>query len=384
MEPKDYLTNNKFCPIPWTGFQYNSNGDVLNCIRSQRPIGNLKDNNIFEILGSNTETKQNMLEHKEGIGCSVCYDLEKEHQGNFDIISDRIFYLKELKNVPLDTYDNIDTFNLRKIDIRWSNNCNHACVYCGPEYSSKWAKELKIKVEEPPEERVEQLQRYVFRMIPELKHVYLAGGEPLLMKENEMLLRELLKRNPNVNLRVNTNLSKTGTPVFDLICQFKNVQWIISIDEIEDEFEYVRYGGNWQDFLDNLNIIKNLDHKVSFNMLHHLLNFRSIFTCINFLKNLGFHNNSFIIGPLFNPDHLNIRHLPNNMLELVKSDIQSWLDKKPGFLLENGLRNMLQYVNTPIEKNIDLCLRMITEMDSRRNTNSREVFKEFYDLLEGT
>lgn len=384
MNPKDYLTNDKFCPIPWTGFQYNSNGDVLNCIRSQRPIGNLKDKNIFEILESNTETKQNMLNHKEGLGCSVCYDLEKENKGNFDIISDRIFYLKELKDVPLDTYNSVNQFNLKKIDIRWSNNCNQACIYCGPNYSSKWVKELNLKIENPPKERVDQLQKYILEMIPELKHVYLAGGEPLLIKENEILLKELLKHNPNVNLRVNTNLSKTGTPVFDLICQFKNVHWIISVDEIEEEFEYVRYGGIWSDFLENLNIIRTLDHKVSFNILHHLLNFRSVFKCISFLKSLGFHNNSFILGPIITPDYLNIRHLPNNMLELVKSDIQSWLDKKPGFLLENGLRNMLQYVNTPIEKNIDLCLKMITEMDARRNTNSKEVFKEFYDLLEGT
>jgi len=383
MNPKDYLTNNKFCPIPWTGFMYNSNGDVLNCIRSQRPIGNLKDKGIHDILAENTETKKNMLDNKPGLGCNVCYNLEGDKKG-YDMISDRIFYLKELKTVDNTLYDQIDNFSLHKIDIRWSNNCNQACMYCSPKYSSKLAHELKIKVEEPPPERVAELKKLVFDNAHQLKHVYLAGGEPLLMKENEMLLRELLKRNPNVNLRVNTNLSKTGTPVFDLICQFKNVHWIISIDEIEEEFEYVRYGGNWQEFLDNLNIVRTLDHKVSFNMLHHLLNFRSIFTCINFLQTLKFHNNSFIVGPLANPFYLNIRHLPNNMLDLVKSDIQLWLNKKPGFLLENSLKNMLQYINTPAEKNIKRCLEEITKMDQRRGVNSRKIFKEFYDLLEGT
>ena len=60
MDSKEYLTNKKFCPIPWTGFMYNSNGDVLNCIRSQSPIGNLKDHSISNILKTNTKTKQNM------------------------------------------------------------------------------------------------------------------------------------------------------------------------------------------------------------------------------------------------------------------------------------------------------------------------------------
>ena len=383
MNPKDYLTNNKFCPIPWTGFQYNSSGDVLNCIRSQRPIGNLKDKSIHEILKSSTETKQNMLNHKEGLGCSVCYDLEK-NKNSFDIISDRVFYLRELKSVDNSLYDQIDNFDLHKIDIRWSNVCNHACVYCGPEYSSKWVAELKLDKPNVPTERVEELKQFVFDNAHKLKHVYLAGGEPLLMKENEELLNLLLKVNPDVNLRVNTNLSKTGTPVFNLICQFKNIHWIISVDEIEEEFEYVRYGGVWLDFLENLNIIRTLDHKVSFNVLHHLLNFRSVFKCINFLKSLGFHNNSFILGPITTPDYLNIRHLPDNMLNLVKSDILEWLDKNPGFLLENGLKNMLQYINTPSKKNIDLSLKKIEELDLRRNINSKVVFKEFYDLLEGT
>ena len=101
MDSKEYLSNKKFCPIPWSGFMYNSNGDVLNCIRSQRPIGNLKDNSIYHILKTNTETKQNMLDHKDGLGCHVCYDLEDDKKG-YDMISDRIFYLKELKNTKID------------------------------------------------------------------------------------------------------------------------------------------------------------------------------------------------------------------------------------------------------------------------------------------
>ena len=79
---------------------YNSNGDVLNCIRSQLPIGNLKDTSIHDILKNNTETKKNMQKHIDGIGCHVCYDLEGDNKG-YDMVSDRIFYLKKLKSVIL-------------------------------------------------------------------------------------------------------------------------------------------------------------------------------------------------------------------------------------------------------------------------------------------
>jgi sulfatase maturation enzyme AslB (radical SAM superfamily) len=381
MDPKEYLTNKKFCPIPWTGFMYNSNGDVLNCIRSQRAIGNLKDNSIHEILDGNTETKQRMLNKQDGLGCNNCYDLEGDKQ-NFDVISDRIFYLKELKSVDNTLYDDPNNFDLHKIDIRWSNVCNHACVYCSPEYSSKWATELNIQPPQVPEHRVQELKQLVYDRAEQLKHVYMAGGEPLLMKENLELLEILKQKNPQVNLRVNTNLSKTGTRVFEKICEFPNVHWTVSVDEIEEEFEYIRYGGVWQDFLDNLEVIKQLDHKITFNMLHHLLNYRSLFDTINFFKRRGFQNNSFVVGSLLGPDHLNARHLPESMLNLVKTDISAWLDKKPGYLLEVGLRNVLQYISSPIDKRIDLCLEQIAKIDQRRGIDSRKIFTEFYNSLE--
>jgi MoaA/NifB/PqqE/SkfB family radical SAM enzyme len=383
MDSKEYLTNKNFCPVPWTGFMYNFDGTVKNCIRNPTPIGNLKDNTIVEILQGevNLTTKHNMTYNKPGPSCNVCYDLEKDIK-SFDIISDRIFYLKELRDVNFNTYKSIDAFDLHTIDIRWSNLCNFACVYCGPEYSSKWSTELKINNETIPPHRVAEMKRYIFDRAPQLKHVYLAGGEPLLMKENLELLNLLKTQNPNVNLRINTNLSKVDTRIFDLICEFRNVHWVVSVETIEQEYEYIRYGGTWQDFLDNLEKIKQLNHKITFNMLHFLLNYRSIFDCINFLKGLGFHNNSFVVGALLTPEQLNIRHLPKHMLDSVEESLTAWINTKPGFLLENGLKNVLDYIKTPVNKNIDRCLEEIAVLDQRRNINSRAVFTQFYRELE--
>ncbi len=382
MDSKKYLTDKNFCPIPWTGFMYNFDGTVKNCIRNPASIGNLKNNSITEILQGNVNltTKHNMYYNKPGPTCNVCYDLEQDTK-SFDIISDRVFYLRELKDINLNTYKSIDAFNLSTIDIRWSNICNFACVYCGPENSSKWATELTVKFDEVPQHKFNQMKQYVFDRAEQLKHVYMAGGEPLLMKENLELLKILQEKNPQVNLRINTNLSKTDTKVFEKICEFPNVHWTVSVDEMGAEFEYIRYGGKWQDFLDNLNQIRQLDHKITFNMLHHLLNYRSLFDTVRFLKGLGFHNNSFVIGALFDPDHLNIRHLPNTMLQSVEQELGDWISQKPGFLLENGLRNVLQYIKDPVEKNIEYCLAEIAKMDTRRGLDSKQVFPVLYKEL---
>ena len=383
MTPKDVLTNKHFCPMPWTGLMYNFDGKVKNCIRSDTAtgaLGNIKDSSIEEILlGPINVNKQiDIINNKPAAGCHTCYNLEHGKEG-FDIISDRIFYIREFKRTPLDTYQP-NNFDLQTIDVRWTNLCNFACVYCGPEFSSNWANELGKKIEQPVDQQQKDFKEYIYRHAKNLKHVYLAGGEPLLMKENLELLQKL---NPDVNLRINTNLSKVDTGVFDAVCRFKNVHWTVSAETIEDEFEYIRFGGRWQDFLDNLNTIRQLDHKISFNMLWFLLNYDTVFEYVDYLKGLGFHNNSFVIGALITPDYLNIRHLPENVLHLLKLKLESKINENPGYLLEDSYRNMLHYITQPIEKNLTTSFEQLAVMDQRRGVDSSKIFTELYKLKEG-
>jgi MoaA/NifB/PqqE/SkfB family radical SAM enzyme len=381
MDVKTALTDGVFCPMPWTGLMYNFDGTVKNCIRSAGRIGNIKDHSIEEILQGplNLDTQSRMLAGRPGRDCYTCYDLENGKR-RFDIISDRIFYLRELKSVPFDTYRS-GNHDLHTVDVRWSNLCNFACVYCGSEFSSKWAGELGIKQTTPTPEQIERFKTYIFDRIHQLKHVYLAGGEPLLMKENLELLELLKRENPEVNLRINTNLSKVDTHIFELICGFKNVHWTISVESMHDQFEYIRYGGSWADFQDNLSVVKQLDHKISFNMLYFLLNHRSFFDCVDWLLSQGYHHNSCIAGALLAPIYLNIRHLPDHVLQSVKQILMDRINQHPGYLLEDSYRNLLHYIDQPFEKNLNDSLQKIQEMDQRRGISSQAVFKELYNLI---
>jgi MoaA/NifB/PqqE/SkfB family radical SAM enzyme len=155
----------------------------------------------------------------------------------------------------------------------------------------------------------------------------------------------------------------------------------VSIESQEQEFEYIRHGGKWIDFLENLNIIRELDHKITFNMLHFLLNYHSIFDCVDWLKELGFHNNSFVIGALLTPEYLNIRHLPENVLNSVKQELEDRINQQPGYLLENSYRNMLTYIQQPMKRNFTESMKQLSIMDLRRNLDSKEIFKELYKIL---
>lgn len=374
------LTNPYFCPMPWTGLMYNFDGSVKNCIRSANKIGNIQDTPIETILlGNNNVARQAMIVNKlPPTSCSPCHELEHGKKG-FDIISDRIFYIKEFKKTSPDTY-RPNNFDLQTIDVRWTNLCNFACVYCGPEFSSRWADELQVEQQRPDEQSRLAFKEYIFKHAGQLKHVYLAGGEPLLMKENLELL-DLL--DPEVNLRINTNLSKVDTQVFDRVCKFKNVHWTISIESLDQEFEYIRFGGKWADFVDNLTTIQNLGHKVSFNMLWFLLNYQSVFDCVDYLKEQGFHSNSFIIGALTSPLYLNIRHLPKDVLHSLTNTLQERIDEHPGYLLEDSYQNMLYYIQQPFDQDLTGSFDRLAEMDRRRGIDSSKIFTELYKLKEG-
>ena len=372
------LLEKNFCVIPWTGFELEPNGNIKNCIISKDTIGNIHKENISDIVGNNPTRKQ-MLQGQYPTSCEGCYLQEKHRANNFNSISSRLYYAKELANkIPKGLLDK-DNFSLKHVDLRWSNKCNQACTYCGPEYSSKWATERGVKIPND-KERTERLKEYVYSNIENLENVYLAGGEPLLMKQNKEFLDKLHVANPNCTIRINTNLSKTNTGVMASICKFKNVHWTVSIDAIEQRYEYIRHHGSWQDFVDNLKHIATLGHKISFNMLYFILNYKEIYNAVEYLQKLGFHNNSFVIGPVYTPQHWNVLNLPDTELQKCKDELQTRINQRPGFLYQNSLENILAYLtDTKFYANIQATKDSLKKMDLRRNTDYTKVFPEIYE-----
>lgn len=204
----------------------------------------------------------------------------------------------------------------------------------------------------------------------------------MLMKENYEFLKLLGEKNPGCTIRVNTNLSTTETGIFELLCSFKNVHWTVSVESMEAEYNYIRYHGNWTQFLENLDVICKLNHKVSFNMLHFILNYKSIHQCVEFLKSRGFHDNSFIIGPLYSPTHLNTLNLPRPMMEDVLQTLRDKCGKNPTGYLKNSYENLYTYyTSTNWQQDLDSFYKSMKAMDERRGVDSRKIFSKLYEEL---
>jgi len=383
VDAKKLLQNKSICVLPWTGFELEPSGEVKNCIISTESIGNIADTKIKNIVHgeANTRLKEKMLSDLKPNNCSGCY-LQEKNRADLSSISSRLYYLKEIgAKTDLRLLEQPKDFSLKHVDLRWTNSCNQACVYCGPGLSSKWAQELGRKVNSKKDVR-KDVKEFVFENISNLQNVYLAGGEPMLMKENLEFLKLLKEKNPECTIRVNTNLSTTQTGIFDLLVSFRNVHWTVSAETTGQEYEYIRHHGSWNDFLKNLSIIKKLEHKISFNMLHFILNYESLFDCVDHFRGLGFHDNSFIIGPLTAPTHLNLLNLPEAMVNKVIKNLRQRLDERPMGYLKNSYENLIAYYDTtPWEKNINNFIKQTKIRDDRRGTDCIKTFPRLFEEI---
>jgi len=384
MDPKTFFKNKSLCTLPWSGFELEPNGRVKNCVVSKDELGNINQTGIKDIIGGtkNINLKKSMLRDQMPANCGECHAQEK-NRSDVMSISSRLYYHRELaKKIDMDFYDDENNFKLKHVDLRWTNSCNQACVYCHPRFSSKWAKEMGVTMKSNVDAK-QEVKDFVFENIKDLENVYLAGGEPMLMKENLEFLKLLKQHNPDCSIRVNTNLSTTSTGIFDLLCTFPNVHWTVSLETIEREYEYIRHFGSWKDFTTNLDTIQKLDHRISFNMLHFILNHKSLFGCVDYLKGIGFHDNSFVIGPMHTPPHLHLLNLPDTMVENVLKTLQQRIDKGAEGYLKNSYDNLLKHFSTTAwKKDIANFVKETEERDKRRGTDCRSVFPELFEELD--
>jgi sulfatase maturation enzyme AslB (radical SAM superfamily) len=382
-----YWNNDAFCPLPWGSIYVETDGRVDSCCIAHNNLGNLHQTKLQNIVGGskNIQIKQEMLAGQRAQGCKVCY-------APGDNVDEGRKYHRDNQLVEFDTwqpdkafFDHPENFKLQYADLRFRNTCNYGCVYCGPDLSSTWASELKqfVKIDESA---IADVTQYFVDNAADLRKIYMAGGEPLLIKENQVILEKLLEINPHCHLVVNTNLSMIrGNRIFELLTKFPNVDWLISAEDMGNRYNYIRYPGDWSVFAENLDILKAVipaTHKVKFNMVFSALNAKTIWNYVDFLLDNG-HARDY--------DHLNLayinnghqfiwcdaRALPASYIEEVKEIITA---RTPtGTRFDQELQFVLDCLDVPVVDNgyHNLFIRL-AELDQRRHLDSRTVFSDIY------
>lgn len=396
------MTNNlinseTFCILPWIHQFVHTNGDVLPCCVAdyKSPLGNVKKNKMADIWNNNDykQLRLDMLSGVKNSKCKSCYFFNDNPRLNANRNFSEFFYL--VNNTMED--GSLPDMNIKYLDIRWSNICNLKCRTCGEWNSSSWAAENN-KFGSKHQEHVfqkafnnnsnllEQLS------LSEVKEIYFAGGEPLLMEEHYALLEKLLLMNKtNITLRYNTNLTVLDYKdinVLKLWNKFDNVIVNASLDSWGKRAEYIRHGFSWDSIKENIMLIQNHANRVKLgcNIVVSVFNIMTLIEFLDELKKFGMLDNTnsknISFYYLIDPSHFSVDLLSiETKLQIKKSILEyvSTLDIEHKNL-KNKLTELALKLNQPTIKYLKKTfIENVSKIDQRRNESFVSVFPELAD-----
>lgn len=287
-----------FCPLAWTSQAIRNNGDIRICCQANitknkgilrnngTPLNAAKDDLSSAI--NNELMKEIRLSMLSGEWHKECFRCKTEEENNLrskrisELEINEYSYENALKDT--DTDGTISPNLITKYDIRFGNFCNLACRMCGPHDSSMWYEQwleyhggigfqdthgfVELKRNEKNKLYSDDYNWYesdVFwnnleKNINNIHHIYLAGGEPLLIEKHFVFLSKCVERGvaKNIILEYNTNLTTLPPRITNLWTKFKNVYIGASIDGYGKVLEYQRWPAKWDSVYKNLNKLNEL------------------------------------------------------------------------------------------------------------------------------
>src|SRR6056300_576423 len=176
-------------------------------------------------------------------------------------------------------------FELPTMEIKLNNLCNLKCRMCNPLDSTQWKdwdqvtefyrKEnnylvptVEKLVDTPgkyigPFDNSENWWASFTKLLPHFRRIEFAGGEPLMDPYHYKILDMLAPYGDNIELKYATNgttLGIKGRSIEDYWPKFKRIVVNVSIDGIDDVYEYIRGNGTFKEVEDNVKIFKSFDN----------------------------------------------------------------------------------------------------------------------------
>ena len=375
-----------FCILPWIHFATRPNGDMRLCCGSNasgaggdHTVGLVKnEEGVPANFGRDTpmsawnneymkSVRTTMLEGNIPKSCSKCFDEEST-----GVVSKRMWetvsWIEEGIDIPelISQTDKAGTVpeKLIYLDLRLGHTCNLKCVMCSPHDSSQWvADHKKIFPLFQHESLKSQMQwdrktfnnfwhenpdfwKEMYAQIPNLKQVYFAGGEPLMIREHRLFLEEIIRQGyaDQILIRYNTNGLLVDDEIINLWKKFKLVKVGFSIDATGIRNHYIRYPSDWATIESNLRKLDSTPNNIQVSIataiqilnIKHLTEFAQWKIQQNF-KKINFENITAGIqvgGGIFNmhllyiPTFLSIQCLPKeDKIEVRKlfAEFANWL-----------------------------------------------------------
>jgi MoaA/NifB/PqqE/SkfB family radical SAM enzyme len=445
--------SSSFCVLPWIHLATRPNGDMRICCVANASgassgdytVGLVKKNNGRPAnFGHDRPTeafnneymksvRKTMLEGGVPASCVKCYKEEEEGVSSKRIWETCTWHHNGVdipKLVKETDKDGSVPYKLQYLDLRLGHTCNLKCIMCSPHDSSLWVSEfkkvfpiyksplIKKQMDWNPESfdnnwhENPKFWSEIYDQIPNIKELYFAGGEPLLIKEHKQFLLEIINRNyaSNIGLRYNTNGLLINDEMIEIWEHFKKVKVGISVDGMSNRLDYIRYPTDWDIIKQNLWRLEKTSDKIQFNiaLTAQILNIKHVpdiikwkvtsgFKKLNFEKNVvGQTNGGGLIGVhlLWIPTWLSLRVLPKEDKQEVRelfNELKEWLwnyySQDDEFWIDNSYgwkrwEAILDWMDAEDHTNLLPDFReYINVMDAQRNTDFKGTFPELAHLL---
>ena len=385
-----------FCPLPWTHLATHPHGSVTLCCESDMTNRASEAQNLpreFITLNNSTydfekimnsdmfkQVRKDMLDGKMPSPCSKCYKLEalgNESKRTRDT-SLLEFSLQDAQRIT-QSDGTLTEVNFEFIELRLGNICNLACRSCNPQSSSKWISDwekLNDRKFDMPQSLFnwpldEQFWANLAEHCNNTRKVYINGGEPLLVDKHMKFLEFLITKDlaKNITLVYSTNSTIINDKYIDLWNAFKQVEFMVSIDDLEDRNNYLRHPAKWDKILKSFEWLHSLGHKtyilqtISIMNIYYIKEFWEYFRArgVNVSHNMVHH-----------PNYYSAANAPQHAKQAI-------LNKIVDMPFYNQINNFLSQEDDPqaFEKFFDENKRL----DVIRNQQYEEIFKEWHDKL---
>ena len=410
-----------FCMHPFTGLATREDGAVKVCCRSH-PIGFIQDQSLEKIWNNDTmkRIRQQILSGERPPECAPCFNLEdqgveslRQRHINGVIPEARInLYPNALKQLR---EDYTMPFEIPTMEIKMNNLCNLKCRMCNPMDSTSWndwdqieehyKKEDNFLVQKIIDLNLKNkpfLDSFVDtdnwwasfeKLLPYFRRVEFAGGEPLMDPTHYKILNMLAPYGDQIEIKYATNLTMLGKgerTIWEYWPKFKSVAVNVSIDGIEQSYEYVRGNASWSELVENIKKIQTIPNisRIVGAVAVQVSNIMVLDKMIElFLDDLGI---VFYTNMVNYPNALSAQIIPPKLKQVAIERLRAVEQRLPEFLLvkkhpmllnltKGQIQGVINYLNAKDQHDLwQECIEFNKKLDlSRKQGPFEEITPEY-------
>jgi len=372
--------SDSFCVNPWISMHYFMGKQINPCCLF---AGGIKTNNINEYANSTqlANIKQNLLDNKKINECATCWN--QESQGG---VSKRQQDNKTYKKIFDYQFKNQLTepnTNFVEYYVRLGNHCNIRCTTCNDTLSTGWISEKKkFNLPSGPVLNItsaDPIWQHLKDHAKNIASIEFIGGEPFMMNIDEQrdLFDYFVKSGDarHIKLKYNTNGTRMPAEQIEFWSKFGEIELNVSMDGVENQFEYLRFPAVWSEFDANLTKYKELATilpNLKLTVMHTL----SIFNIGYVQKTIDYCKEKEIA--IF----FNMLHAPTYFnLYNFTADVSEWIQNQINEVDDTTIKNIHDRLSKEPGFSNSKFLSKCQELDRRRGLSIAETFPELYQCL---